>query len=64
MLVLSRKRRETVVLTLGDVEVRISVNEIRGDKVRLSFEAPREVEIWREEVHKKRQKGGNDVYVP
>lgn len=54
MLVLSRKRGESVVLRMGNEIVYITVQEIRGgpgnDSVRLSFEAPRSVEINRGEV--------------
>jgi carbon storage regulator len=47
MLVLSRKKNESIVV--NDVIV-ITVVEIRGDKVRLGIEAPREVPIHRSEV--------------
>ena len=48
MLVLSRKTDE--VITVGD-NIRITVNEIRGDKVRLGIDAPRDIEVHREEVY-------------
>lgn len=52
MLVLSRKRDETVVLSIDGVFVaEVSVVAIRGDKVRLGFEAPEHVTIHRQEVH-------------
>lgn len=47
MLVLSRKKNESIVI--NDVIV-ITVVEIRGDKVRLGIDAPREVAIHRSEV--------------
>lgn len=47
MLVLSRKVGESVVVG-GNVTV--EVVEIRGDKIRLGFTAPREVPIHRQEV--------------
>ena len=47
MLVLSRKRHEKIVVTGG---IEIEIVEIRGDKVRLGFEAPDDVRIFREEV--------------
>lgn len=51
MLVLTRKKGEIVVLpTLG---IKVTVLEVRGDKVRLGFEAPRDVPIHREEIHEK-----------
>ncbi len=48
MLVLTRKRNETIVLN-GNIEV--TVIEIRGDKVRLGIEAPKEVPVFRKEIH-------------
>ena len=48
MLVLSRKKDETVVV---DDTIRITVVEIRGDKVRLGIDAPRHVPVHREEVY-------------
>ena len=47
MLVLSRKRGEKLVIAGGIV---LTVVEIRGDKVRLGIEAPREVTVHRKEV--------------
>ena len=47
MLVLSRKPGETIELTGG---IRIKVTEIKGDVVRLGFEAPKAVLIFRSEV--------------
>lgn len=48
MLVLSRKRDESIVV---GGEVVVTVVEIRGDKVRLGIEAPKEVTVHRKEVH-------------
>ena len=48
MLVLSRKKGEKIII--GD-NITITVVEIRGDKVRLGIEAPREVPVNRQEVH-------------
>ena len=47
MLVLSRKKNESIIV---DDSIVITVVEIRGDKVRLGIEAPREVPIHRSEV--------------
>ena len=47
MLVLSRKKNESIIV---DDTIVITVVEIRGDKVRLGIEAPREVAIHRSEV--------------
>ena len=48
MLVLSRKKNESIVI--NDV-ITIVVVEIRGDKVRLGVEAPKEVPVHRREVY-------------
>lgn len=48
MLVLSRKKDEKIVI--GD-NITIMVIEIRGDKVRLGIDAPREVTVHRQEVY-------------
>ncbi len=48
MLVLSRQRDEKIMI--GD-NVVITVVDIRGDKVRLGIEAPREVDVHRREVY-------------
>lgn len=51
MLVLSRKRDEGIVIAAGTpYETRITVAEIRGDKVRLGVEAPTDVSVNRDEV--------------
>ena len=48
MIVLSRKRNESIVI---NDDIIIQVVEIRGDKVRLGIEAPREVPVHRNEVY-------------
>ncbi len=48
MLVLSRKKNESIIIA---DQIRITVVEVRGDRVRLGIEAPREIPIHREEVH-------------
>lgn len=47
MLVLSRKKDECIVI---NDNITIVVVEIRGDKVRLGIEAPKEVPVHRREV--------------
>ncbi|MDD2913154.1 MAG: carbon storage regulator CsrA [Candidatus Pacebacteria bacterium] len=47
MLVLSRKKNESIVI---NDDITIIVVEIRGDKVRLGIEAPKEVPVHRKEV--------------
>ena len=50
MLALSRKKSESVIITVGDQRIKVMVIEIRGDKVRLGFAAPRHITIHREEI--------------
>jgi carbon storage regulator len=47
MLVLTRKKNESIVI---NDDITIVVVEIRGDKVRLGVEAPKEVPVHRREV--------------
>lgn len=48
MLVLSRQRDESIVI--GD-DIVVTVIDLRGDKVRLGFTAPRDVAVHRKEVY-------------
>ena len=48
MLVLSRKKNESIVINDNIV---VTVVEVRGDKVRLGIDAPKEVTVHRREVY-------------
>lgn len=48
MLVLSRHRDESIMI--GD-NVVITIVDIRGDKVRLGIDAPRDIPVHRQEVY-------------
>src|ERR1041384_8293081 len=48
MLVLSRQRDESIII--GD-NIVVTIVDVRGDKVRLGIEAPREVSVHRREVY-------------
>lgn len=48
MLVLSRKKNESIII---NDDITIVVVEIRGDKVRLGVEAPKDVTVHRQEVY-------------
>ena len=50
MLVLSRKKNESIVIR---DDIVVMVVEVQGDKVRLGIEAPREVPVHRLEVYEK-----------
>ena len=56
MLVLSRKKNESIVI---NNDITIVVVEIRGDKVRLGVEAPKEVPVHRREIYDAIQRGNN-----
>ena len=48
MLVLSRKKNECIVINDNII---VMVVEIRGDKVRLGIQAPKEIPVHRKEVY-------------
>lgn len=48
MLVLSRKRDESIVI---DDDIIITIVDIRGDKVRLGIDAPQDKSVHRREVY-------------
>ena len=48
MLVLSRKKNESIVI---NNDITVTVVEIRGDKVRLGINAPKEISVHRKEVY-------------
>lgn len=54
MLVLSRKKNETVVI---NNEIIVTVVEVRGDKVRLGIAANSDIPVHRGEVHNAIQEG-------
>ena len=63
MLVLSRKKNESIVI---NDDITIVVVEIRGDKVRLGVEAPKAVSVHRREVYEaiQRQEAATNQSVP
>ena len=56
MLVLSRKKNESIIINDNIV---ITVVDIRGDKVRLGIEAPKDVPVHRREVYDAIKRGEN-----
>ena len=48
MLVLSRKKNESIVINNN---ITVTVVEIRGDKVRLGIQAPKEIPVHRREIY-------------
>ena len=50
MLVLTRGTQQAVVIDNGDNPITVKVTEIRGGRIRLAIEAPRDVAIRRGEL--------------
>jgi len=48
MLVLSRKKDESIII---NDHIRVTVVEVRGDKVRIGIDAPKDVAVHRQEVY-------------
>ena len=57
MLILSRKKNEQIVV--GD-DIKITVVTIRGDKVRIGIEAPKNTTVHRSEVYEAIQRTQSD----
>jgi carbon storage regulator len=58
MLVLSRQRDESIII--GD-NVIVTIVDVRGDRVRLGIEAPREVSVHRREVYEAIQRENREA---
>lgn len=56
MLVLSRQRDESIII--GD-NIVLTIVDIRGDKVRLGIQAPKDIPVHRQEVYDAIQKEKN-----
>jgi len=57
VLVLTRRAEESIMI--GD-DVVVTVLEVRGDQVRIGIEAPRDVEVHRQEVFDARRKARDE----
>lgn len=57
MLVLSRKKNESIVI---NDDIVVVVVDIRGDKVRLGIEAPKHVPVHRREVYEAIKRDSNE----
>ena len=54
MLILTRNQNESIVI---DDNIRITVLSDKHGQVKLGFEAPEDVEIWREEIYDRQDEG-------
>ena len=52
MLILSRKPGE--IIRIGD-DITITISEVKGNHVRVGIQAPRDIEVHREEIYRKIQ---------
>ena len=52
MLVLARKKDESIVI---DGNITVTVIDIRGDKIRLGIEAPKNIRVDRSEIAARRE---------
>jgi carbon storage regulator len=58
MLVLSRHRDETIMI--GD-DIEITIVDIKGDKVRIGINAPRDIQVHRKEVYEAIKRENTDA---
>ena len=58
MLILTRAAEQ--VITIGDT-IRVTIVEVRGDKVRVGIDAPRDVQVMRAELLQTPEDDGNDA---
>jgi carbon storage regulator len=61
MLVLSRKRDSSIVIGEGTKQVRVTVLDVRGDRVRLGIDAARDVPVHRREVWERIRGEGSGI---
>lgn len=52
MLILTRRPDETVVI---GKDIRVRVMGVNGNQVRIGIEAPKNIEVDREEIHERKQ---------
>ena len=50
MLILTRKQNESIII---DGDIKITILSTKGQDVKIGIEAPKDVEIWREEIYEK-----------
>jgi carbon storage regulator len=56
MLILTRKIGQSIIIG-GDIKIKLL--DVKGDSIRIGIEAPKEVEIYREELFDKIQSENN-----
>lgn len=53
MLVLGRRVDEAIII---NGNIRVAINEIRGDMVKIGIDAPPEITVDREEIHERKNR--------
>jgi carbon storage regulator len=65
MLVLSRQKYQSITIGDGPNLIEVTIVDIRGDKVRLGIEGPKDTAVHRREVfdaiQRNRKEAGDDV---
>ncbi len=61
MLVLSRQKDESIMIGDG---IRITIVDVRGDKVRIGIEAPKDVKVFRTELYEEIQRQNKSAAAP
>jgi carbon storage regulator len=56
LLVLTRKRLESIVIDCGNETIEVIIAEIRGDKVKIGVRASKDVQVNRPEIREKKLK--------
>lgn len=51
MLILSRKIGESIVIQVGDKKIKFTVVEMNNGNIKIGFEAPKDIKIYRNEVY-------------
>lgn len=56
MLILTRRVQETIVIGEGARAIRVTILSVSGNHVRLGIEAPRDVDVHRQEIYDRIQR--------
>lgn len=51
MLILSRKIGESIVIQVGDKKIKFTIVEMNNGNIKIGFEAPKDIKIYRNEVY-------------